>query len=63
MRRQALFKRVFGSGSHLEWADVRKYLADVSHSTDEWMQLFALLDFSEEPPLRVEVQDLLRFGS
>ena len=48
LREQALYKRVFGAGAHIEWAEVRKYVADASHTTEQWLLLLGLLDFVSE---------------
>ena len=38
---------------------MRKYVGEVSHSANEWLLLFNLLDFTDEPPLRPEVVELV----
>ena len=48
-----MYSRVFGAQSHIEWGDVKRYLADVSHTTEEWLALVNLLDFAEEDALRM----------
>ena len=60
LREQALYKRVFGAGAHIEWAEVRKYVADASHTTEQWLLLLGLLDFVGEPQIRPEVAELLQ---
>lgn len=44
-----LYTKVFGSHSHIEWNDVKNYLAEVNHTTEEWLALVHLLDFAEVP--------------
>ena len=55
-----LYSRVFGAQSHIEWNDVKRYLADVSHTTEEWLALVNLLDFAEEDALRMRPEVLQR---
>lgn len=54
-----LHQRIFQL-DHIEWGDVKNYLADISHSTAEWMQLIHLLDFVGEPPIRDAVMELIQ---
>ena len=55
-----LYSSVFGAQSHIEWNDVKRYLADVSHTTEEWLALVNLLDFAEEDALRMRPEVLQR---
>ena len=38
---------------------MRRYVGEVSHSADEWLLLLHLLDFTDEPPIRPEVVELV----
>jgi hypothetical protein len=56
---EQLHQRIFPS-AHIEWNDVKNYLAEVSHSTAEWMQLIHLFDFVDEGPIREGVLELIQ---
>ena len=55
-----LHTRVLGEHSHMEWDNAKTFMAETQpYNAHDWLQVLALLEFTEEPRWRPEVNELV----